>query len=174
MIESNTTPNHGQQENREWANARSAETYRFTLSPSLWSSLHIPIQLNWSRVKFEPASASKVPNDLIGVYTFVIEPNIANLDLGYLLYVGMTRQNFRARFRAYLRHQREERTKRPRVQEMLRTWSDHLSFNFAPIDEIEDVKSVEDELIIALKPPVLQLYPGRVRDRFKLLDIVLS
>ena len=30
-----------------------------------------------------------MPNDLIGVYSFVVEPNIANLELRYLLYVGM-------------------------------------------------------------------------------------
>ena len=110
----------------------------------------------------------------MGVYSFVLEPNVADLDLGYLLYIGMTRQNFRARFRKYLRHQIEEHTKRPRVQDMLRTWPDHLSFYYAPIDDRDVVKSVEDDLIVAFKPPVPRLYPARMRKRFNLLDILLQ
>ena len=104
----------------------------------------------------------------------MLEPKIANLDLAYLLYVGMTRDSFRARFRAYLRHQTEERTKRHRVQEMLRTWPDHLSFYYAPIEKVDDVKSIEDELLIAFKPPVPRAYPARIRKPFKLLDFFLS
>ena len=174
MIDSITDSTNGPEKNMSWAFARFAETIRLTLSPSLWASFDIPQELNWSKVKFEEASAKNVPNDLIGVYTFVLEPNIANLDLGYLLYVGMTRDNFRARFRAYLRHQREERTKRHRVQHMLQTWPEHLSFYYAPIKRSDEVKPVEDELIVAFKPPVPRAYPGRIRERFKLLDILNS
>lgn len=157
-----------------WATARLAETPSFTLSPHLWTGLTLTRPLKWSKVKFDSTAASQVPNDLIGVYSFVVEPSVANLDLAYLLYIGMTRQNFRARFRKYLRHQTEERTNRPRVQVMLRTWPENLSFYYAPLDDRDIVKSVEDELIIALKPPVPRLYPARIRQRFKLLDILLQ
>lgn len=157
-----------------WATARSAETYSFTLSPQLWNDLTLPQSLSWSKVKFDSTTASQVPNDLMGVYSFVLEPNIADLKLAYLLYIGMTRQNFRSRFRKYLRHQVEEHTKRPRVQNMLRTWPDHLSFYFAPIDDLNIIKSIEDELIIAFKPPVPRSYPARIRRRFNLLDIILQ
>ena len=157
---------------REWATARFAETFSFTLSPGLWSGFSLAHALEWYKVKFELSSAVEVPNNLIGVYLFVVEPNTANIDLKYLLYVGMTRENFRARFRKYLRHQNERRTNRPRVQHMLRTWPDHLSFYYAPIDDREIIKSTEDELIIAFKPPVPRAYPARIRRRFNLLDIL--
>ena len=159
---------------KAWASARSAESYRFTLSPHLWSSYTLTLPLNWSRVKFESTALPQVPNDLMGVYSFVVEPNVAALNLGYLVYVGMTRQNFRDRFRKYLRHQVEDRTNRPRVQDMLRTWPNHLSFYYAPIDDRDVVKSVEDDLMVALKPPVPRLYPAHIRERFKLLDIMLQ
>ena len=159
---------------KDWATARLAETLSFTLSPSLWSGVNLTQPLQWYRVKFEPSSAAAVPNNLIGVYTFVVEPNTANLDLKYLLYVGKTKENFRVRFRKYLRHQNEKHTNRPRVQHMLRTWPDHLSFYYAPIGDRGIVNSVEDELIIAFKPPVPRAYPASIRRRFNLLDILNS
>ena len=169
-----TQPSTQHEINMAWAKDRVSETQRFTLSPDLWKGLNLAQPLEWHRVTFTPSAASDVPNDLIGVYSFVVEPNVANLDLRYLLYVGMTRENFRARFRKYLRHKIEERTNRPRVQDMLRTWPDHMSFYYAPIDDREIVKCVEDELITAFKPPVPRVYPARMRSRFNALDILLS
>ena len=169
-----TQPHPQHEINMEWALSRSAETESFTLSPELWRGLSLTQQLEWTRVKFEPTSATYVPNNLIGVYSFVLEPGIAGIDLRYLLYVGMTRQHFRARFRKYLRHQTEYPTNRRRVQVMLQTWPEHLYFYYAPLADREIVKSVEDELIIAFKPPVPREYPARIRERFSLLDILQS
>ena len=114
-----------------------------------------------------------MPNNLIGVYSFVVEPGIANLDFAYLMYVGKTEENFRRRFRRYLKHQTEDHTQREAVQRMLRTWSDNLSFYYAPIADRNQVRAVEDALIIAFKPPVLRAYPSRVRARFKALDMLM-
>ena len=77
------------------------QTWQFTLSPDLWDQLSLPQALNWVRVTFDETPACQMPNNLIGVYAFVLEPNVANLGLGYLLYVGKTTQNFRARYRKY-------------------------------------------------------------------------
>ena len=168
-----TQPSHPYDINQAWAQARVSETRAFTLSPELWRGLALPESLSWHRVKFEEASARQVPNDLIGVYSFVVEPGIANLDVSYLMYVGKTIENFRARFRKYLKHQMEEHTQREAVQHMLRTWSDNLSFFYAPIEDRDLVRPVEDALIIAFKPPVPRAYPARVRDQFKALDLLL-
>ena len=54
-------------------------------------------------LQFNDSSTPLVPDNLIGVYSFVVEPGIANHDLGYLLYIGKTdKQDFRARFKQYL------------------------------------------------------------------------
>ena len=65
-------------------------TLRFTLSPTFWDDLALGQTLTWYGVKFDSESASNVPNDMIGVYSFVVEPSIANHELAYLLYIGMT------------------------------------------------------------------------------------
>ena len=168
-----TQPSHPYDINQAWARVRVSETMSFTLSPELWGGLVLPQPLRWYRVKFEEASAREVPNNLIGVYSFVVEPGIAGLNLAYLMYVGKTVENFRTRFRKYLKHQVEEHTQRQAVQHMLRTWSDNLSFYYAPIADRDLVCPVEDALIIAFKPSVPRAYPARVRGRFKALDLLL-
>ena len=149
--------------NQAWALTRVGETMSFTLSPELWRGLAFPRLLRWHRVKFEEASLPQVPNNQIGVYSFVVEPGIAGLDLAYLMYVGKTEENFRTRFRKYLRHQREEHTQREAVQRMLRVWSGNLSFYYAPIADHDLVIPIGDALTIAFKPPVQRAYPARVR-----------
>lgn len=147
------------------------QTWRFTLSPALWNNLDLPQPLNWSRSAFNRTSTRQIPDNRIGVYAFVLEPNIGGLNLGYLLYVGMTRtQKFRQRFRQYLRHQQEGQTNRPIVKQMLTIWPDHLSFYYSPIDDPSIIKSIEDRLIAAFKPPACRTYPATVRGPFKILD----
>lgn len=140
------------------------------MSPNLWTNHALPQVLNWQRVKFEPASVELVPSNQLGVYSFVVEPSIANFKPAYLLYVGKTTRNFQCRFCEYLRHEIESTTNRLLVQHMLRTWTGHLSFYYATIYNPAVVKSVEDELIAAFKPPVNLAYPARVSRSFRVLD----
>ena len=153
-----------------WASQLRQQTWSITLSPELWQSLILPQPLNWHRTTFDDTQANQMPNDLIGVYAFVLEPNIANLSLAYLLYVGMTTDSFRARFRKYKRHQQEERTNRQLVKLMLTTWPDRLAFYYAAIEDRDAVQPTEDALIAAFKPPVCRKYPARVSAPFNILD----
>ena len=146
------------------------ETWRFTLSPDLWKNLDLPQPLYWIRTKFDQTEANDIPNDLIGVYAFVLEPNIAHIGLAYLLYVGKTTQHFRARFDKYKRDQRDQHTKRALVHIMLNAWPGRLAFYYAPIDDRSIVQEIEDQLIAAFKPPVCRSYPARVRRSFRVLD----
>jgi hypothetical protein len=146
------------------------QTWAFTLSPNLWASLSLPQPLNWVRKTFDNTSVSQMPNNLIGVYAFVLEHDTANLKLAYLLYVGKTTHNFRARFSKYKTHQKEVRTNRHLVKRMLNTWPGRLAFYYAPIDDRDIVKPIEDALIAAFKPPVCRAYPATVRESFKILD----
>ena len=140
------------------------------MSPALWQHLDLPQPLHWIRTQFDQTESRDIPNDLIGVYAFVLEPKIAYIDLAYLLYVGKTTQHFRARFNKYKRHQHEDNTKRPLVQIMLNAWPGRLAFYYAPIDDRNIVKEIEDQLIAAFKPPVCRAYPARVRKSFNVLD----
>ena len=147
-------------------------TLKFTLSPKLWSSLSLSHPLSWSKVKFNEDSESSVPNNSIGVYSFVIEPAIANIDLSYLLYIGMTKkQNFQTRYKQYLRHQKEEKTKRPLVRHMLRTWPEHLWFYYAPITDAKSILEIEKNLLNSFKPPIPRKYTGEFKEAFSLQNL---
>lgn len=146
------------------------ETWRFTLSPDLWTTLDLPQPLNWNRITFDHAKGRDIPNDRIGVYAFVLEPNIACISLAYLLYVGKTTEHFRARFYKYKRDQRDPHTNRPLVRIMLNAWPGRVAFYYAPIEDRTNVQETENQLIAAFKPPVNRKYPARVRDPFKVLD----
>lgn len=146
------------------------QTWAFTLSPVLWEGLNLPQQLHWIRTPFDETPAGQIPNNLIGVYAFLLEPNVASLKLAYLLYVSQTKENFRARFRKYKRYQQEEPTNRLLVKLMLTTWPGRIAFYYAPVNNRDLVKPIEDELIAACKPPVNRAYPAKVRQSFKILD----
>ena len=137
----------------------------------MWGELDLPRPLNWSHSEFNRVAADQIPSDRTGVYAFVLEPNIADLKLGYLLYVGMTKaQNFQTRFRQYLYDQENPKAKRLLVKQMLITWPEHLTFYYSQIDDQDIIKSVEDKLIAAFKPPFNRSYPASVRRSFKILD----
>ena len=147
-----------------------SETWRFTLSPDLWETLNLPQPLHWIRTAFDQTRGRDIPNDRIGVYAFVLEPNIACIGLAYLLYVGRTKQHFRARFYKYKRDQRDPNTKRDLVHIMLTTWPGRVAFYYAPIDDRNIVQEIEDQLIAAFKPPFCRKYPARVKVSFRVLD----
>lgn len=146
------------------------QTWRFTLSPTLWATLDLPQPLHWNRTTFDRTRGRDIPKDLFGVYAFVLEPSIACMGLAYLLYVGKTTDSFRARFYKYKRDQRDPHTNRELVQIMLTAWPERLKFYYAPIDDPTIVQDIEDQLIAAFKPPVNRKYPARFRDPFKVLD----
>lgn len=144
-------------------------TLRFRLLPRLWDELSLEHSLTWYRVKFDSNSVDDVPDDLIGVYSFVIEPGVANHKLSYLVYIGMTKnQNFRARYRQYLRHRDSPDTGWIHVKHMLRAWSDHLMFYYAPLDDPEVVEETEEMLLEKLLPPIPRAFPASVSSAISL------
>lgn len=139
-------------------------TLRFTLSPKFWDELSLEQTLTWHRVKFDSDSADSVPDDLIGVYSFVVEPGVANHTQSYLLYIGMTKdQNFRARYKQYLQHRDSQNTHLIHVKYMLREWHDQLVFYYAPLEDPQIVKETEDKLLEAFLPPIPRAYPASIR-----------
>ena len=126
--------------------------------------------MSWVRVKFDQTSASVVPNDKRGVYTFVAEPAIADHpSCNYLLYVGMVEDSdFRTRFKSYLA---EESKPKPREHVLYMTdrWKNHLWFYYCPLDPKVLAEPLENALLTAFLPPVNRQWPATIRDVMKLV-----
>jgi len=111
--------------------------------------------VEWKRVRFRPSSADALPTPGGGIYTFVVEPDVAGHACAYLTYVGMVEdRGLRARFREYLR-EGEQRKPRARVVSMLKRWKGHLWFHYIELASAEEgeIEALESDLIDALQPP---------------------
>lgn len=137
---------------------------RFILHPNQWSAYPNRIKLAWEVVKFNSENANLLPTDKKGVYSFILQPGIADHPLlAYPLYIGMTKkQSFQVRYRQYL-HEPQHRKPRPLIKEMLTHWSEHLYFVYAPIEDENIIKNVEDDLLIALIPPFNSRFPAEIQ-----------
>jgi hypothetical protein len=148
---------------------RAFEVRNLILSPDNWKNYPNRIQLNWNRVLFREDQAKNVPDDIRGVYSFVVIPDIANhKDCSYLLYIGETTRNFRQRFREYLDIQREGR-RRVHIFEMLTNWRENLWFCYAPINPVGLIKDIEDDLLAAYLPPYNRDFPATIRAPIRVL-----
>lgn len=137
------------------------EVRPMVLLPRRWREYPNRVSLNWHLVKFNADELENVPDDQRGVYTFVVIPEIANhISCSYLFYVGKTERTFRARYRDYLRGQRTGKIEKHKYK-MLLQWRDHLWFCYAPIEQIELIKQIENDLIEAYIPPYNKEYPTK-------------
>lgn len=143
---------------------------RMILNPNQWKAYPNRVPLTWHKIKFNSAGATNIPNTSFGIYSFIVIPEIANHpNCSYLLYVGMTnKQNFRQRYRQYLRNQNSP-GKRPHINAMLNKWREHLWFCYAPIQQANIIRSIEDDLLAAYLPPFNKSFPANVREPMKVL-----
>jgi hypothetical protein len=138
---------------------------RMVLSPDHWRHCNLPVQLNWTLLPFNEANVANVPDNSRGVYSFVVQPSIADHPAcSYLLYVGQTEsQNFRRRFRQYLGDLRAGlNSRRPHVAEMLEKWDGYLWFGYASITPDSLIVTIEDALLESYLPPVNKDFPATV------------
>ena len=137
------------------------------LFPTAWAGFRPPVTLRWEKVPFSPTRAGDVPKDEAGIYSFVVEPGIANHPAcSYLLYVGKTERNFRVRYQEYLADLRDGmQSRRPHIAGMLTKWNGYLSFCYAPISDESKIVETEDALIAAYLPPANVEMPGKLRKR---------
>ena len=119
------------------------------------------------------ANAVTIPTGTNGVYSFVVQPKIADHpNCSYLMYVGETeKQGFRARYRQYLREKKKGPLARKRIHvvRMLRKWDRHMWFLYAPVANSKLIQRIEDELIAAYLPPANREFPSSVRTAIKKL-----
>lgn len=137
------------------------------LFPRAWAGFKSPVALSWEKVPFSPTRASEVPKDEGGVYSFVVQPGLANHPAcSYLLYIGKTERNFRVRYREYLANLREGmESRRPHIAGMLKKWDGYLWFCYAPISDGSKIEETEDALIEAYLPPTNVEMRGELRRR---------
>lgn len=144
---------------------------RMVLSPFQWAACRLPVDLTWEAVRFTSSNMRKIPITR-GVYTFLIQPGIANHPCcSYLVYVGETEnQNFRRRYQQYLREKRAgDESARPHVTDMLEKWDGFLWFCFARIDQADLIEDVENALLTAYLPPSNKTFPAKVSRALRLL-----
>ena len=126
------------------------------LWPARWRSCNL--RLRWHNVVLNSVCKSHVPT-ATGVYSLVVQPQIAgHSGSSYLMYVGKTK-NLRARFGDYLTR---ERIRRPKVVRVLELYSGHLTFFYSTIDE-NVLDDMEEELINAFVPPCNSRFNADVR-----------
>lgn len=144
---------------------------RMVLSPFQWAACRLPVDLTWKTVKFTQRNNQMIP-ETGGVYSFLVQPGIANHPCcSYLLYVGKTEnQTFRRRYQQYIREKRAgDESGRPHVTDMLEKWDGFLWFCFARIKQADLIENVENALLTAYLPPSNKAFPAKVSHALRVL-----
>lgn len=134
---------------------------RMVLSPTRWDSFKDPTPLTWNKVKFDESALEHVPDNEFGVYTFIVDANIANHPhCSYLLYLGKAeKQPLRTRIRQYLYEPSNPKGRGP-IQDMILDWHSRLFVCYAPVGDVSRIDALENALLEAFVPPMNQTYKG--------------
>ncbi len=145
---------------------------KYILCPQYWQG-YSNKSLKWKKTPFNKPGLAKLPDDKPGLYSFLLQPNVAgHKAVTYLLYIGeTTKQSLRQRCSDYLS---EPAKKKPRVpiRSMVRKWPDHLWIHFVAVDDVSIIKRLEEDLIKAYIPPYNQRFTARVGKAGKLEDLL--
>jgi hypothetical protein len=132
--------------------------------PRSWKTFASPKQIKWKwkSVPFAEASASRVPDDKHGLYSFVLCPNVADHPKNhFILYIGKAdNMTLRNRFTSYF--QEMKRIKRPAICYHLNQYAGFLEFCYTPVSNKCEIERGEDSLLAALMPPCNTYFPGEV------------
>jgi hypothetical protein len=132
------------------------------MMPTFWTAYSSPNVLAWQQVKFG-VPANNLPDDKIGVYCFVIEPNIAQIPrCGLVVYIGRARNSFRTRYENYLK-EKDDSAGRPKVVVMLNLWKDHLTYYYAELPTPDECSAEESRLLTAFVPEFNSTLPATVQ-----------
>jgi len=145
---------------------KSYEVEKLVLHPQQWAKLKLTVSPQWKIKPFNKVTAATVPKDYGGIYAFVVKPGIADFPhASYLLYIGKTegKEGFRQRYRNYLAHSAEKKSRRPTLRRMFDKWPDHLWFCFARVNlHGKRLSAIEDALLEAFLPPYCRQFKGVV------------
>ncbi len=142
---------------------------RFILNPSRWRACStLGTKLVWKRIRFHRQGVKRLPNDKMGLYSFIAEPQIAgHRSVRYLLYVGKAEdQSLRSRVTSYL-YESQKAKPRIHISEMLQKFPEHLWLYFAVVDDVSIITGLEEQLLAAFLPPFNRDWPATVRNVMK-------
>jgi len=130
-----------------------AHRYEFALWPALWQKFNHARRFSWRRKLFSKSSINEIPKKS-GVYTFVIEPHLADHpSCAFLIYVGQTK-NLRERFKQYLAVQEGRRRHSPRVEYGLSQHSGYkYLFFYYSFHDKDLLEEYEQALLAGFIPP---------------------
>lgn len=123
---------------------------QFSLWPRTWDSINDIASLHWESIAFGENNVHAIPENP-GIYTFLINPNVANHPHKYLCYIGKTERTLKERYSEYLR-EATTITGRPKIVRLLNGWKGNLEFCYTLVER-EDIKTLEKRLIDAFVPP---------------------
>jgi hypothetical protein len=141
------------------------------LFPPAWEACALSINLSWQIVPFDAARVRDVPDNQRGIYSFVVQPGIANHPAcSYLLYVGQTARNFRVRYKEYLIDEAAGiESRHPHIAGMLCKWKGYLWFCYAHIENKSLIEPTEDALLASYLPPTNIEMPGKLNQKLAFL-----
>jgi hypothetical protein len=141
---------------------------KFILCPEHWIG-YKNSRLKWKKVKFNSRGVKKLPDDKQGLYSFLVQPNVAGHPaISYLLYIGeTTKQTLKGRCSDYLPEAKSKKARVP-IRSMIRKWPDHLWLYFAVVDDVSQIKKLEEDLLKAYMPPFNQKFTAEVGKAGKL------
>ncbi len=134
----------------------------FELNIDCWNSVNPDIKRivsqEWQTIKYmndDGTALNKevdtVPNDVGGVYLFVLKPEIIPKYHVYIMYIGRARKktsySLRKRCKEYFTDTR------PELLTMRKLWGAQLYFSYLPLQDDELIEAVERELIRVIIPP---------------------
>ena len=143
-------------------------TLPFELNIDKWETMDEEVRNivsgEWKNIKFlnEEGNAlneaiSTVPDNMGGVYIFVLRPElIPNLHL-YIMYIGRARKGKSFSLRKRCKHYIKDT--RPLVASMIALWGKALYFYYLPIEGDDVIEKVEKELNRVIKAPCNSQYP---------------
>lgn len=157
-------------------------TFDFKLYPDLWFEFKIDQavmnDLEWNEIKFLNNSGNdysndvkNMPNDMGGIYIFMIKSNVLPGVSEYLAYIGRAQltenHSLRVRCKKYFREYLKDK-ERPKVTTMIHYFKNHLYLRYAEVNDNATIVDLEAELINAILPPFNDLIPEkRIRDAVK-------
>jgi excinuclease UvrABC nuclease subunit len=137
-------------------------THKLILWPARWQAYKCRASLRWQVFPFDESIANQIP-DQPGVYAFCIQPNVADLDASYVMYIGKTERSLRTRFREYLR-EAQSPSGRPRLTDMLlNPYRSFLYFICAVLNPQTIPGEIEEDLLDTFMPPMNTELPAEVR-----------
>ncbi|MDG7044843.1 MAG: GIY-YIG nuclease family protein [Nitrososphaerota archaeon] len=130
---------------------------RFVLWPQQWQTYTKSHQ--WRIQRLEESKKEQIP-DVQGIYSLIIQPNIANHDFcSYLMYIGQS-NSLRRRFNEYLTKEKEE-LGRPKIIDFLKRYNRYIWFCYTT-DICGTLTDMEEALLSAFIPPLNSQIKGIV------------